>query len=642
MNLGDNNELRLGDGNDLGIWHNGSNSIINDEGVGDLYLGGNSSVNITNAALSEFKAKFITDGAVELYHDASKKFETTSTGIDVTGHTETDTLNVSGLSTFAGVTTFHDNAFFGDNDQIIMGDGPDLKIYHDGDDSYVEDTGIGALIMKGSTLRFRSTTDEKIINAHQNGSVDLFYDNSKKFATTGYGVSVTGGLDVSGISTFSGDIGSSLIPASDDTHDLGAPNDQWRNLYIDGLANVDALLCSGNADFLSNVEIGGNITITSTDTGSSAAPEFKLYRNSASPANADYLGQIKFAGESDTGVERNYAKITGKISDASNGTEDGIIEIAHIKAGSQNISARFKSTELMLMNGTKLSVDGSSTFTGIATANGGIDVTGHTETDTLNVSGLSTFQSNISVTGVNTSNFTGNIGIGTTQSVSASELEIYSDDFSNVRILSTRTGGSQLIGGVGFSTIGADGTSETAGTINCRVDGDMIFSNAVESFRIHGSDGKVEFSQGLSFGDDKLDEYDEGSFTPSYQTANDDINNVNYDAQTGHYTRIGNMCYFIMRLRTSSIGNVGSGTLEVHGLPFTHVNNTNNRAVVLLTTSGWTDGNAPTLGFFHQNTNTFKLTQKSATQDPTNLSSSVLNTSGNKNEIRVTGMYRCI
>ena len=147
---------------------------------------------------------------------------------------------------------------------------------------------------------------------------------------------------------------------------------------------------------------------------------------------------------------------------------------------------------------------------------------------------------------------------------------------------------------------------------------------------------------GINLGNETLDQYDEGTFTPSYQTANNDISNVNYDAQAGHFTRIGNMCYFIMRLRTSSIGNVGSGTLEVHGLPFTHVNNASNRAVVLLTTSGWTDGNAPTLGFFHQNTNTFKLTQKAASQDPTNLASSVLNTSGNKNEIRVTGMYRCI
>ena len=110
-----------------------------------------------------------------------------------------------------------------------------------------------------------------------------------------------------------------------------------------------------------NINVTGDFTLTDTDTESSAGPELKLYRNSASPANADYLGQIKFAGESDTGVERNYAKITGKIGDASNGTEDGIIEFAHIKAGVQNISGRWTSTQLNLLNGTSLSVAGSVT-----------------------------------------------------------------------------------------------------------------------------------------------------------------------------------------------------------------------------------------------------------------------------------------
>ena len=118
--------------------------------------------------------------------------------------------------------------------------------------------------------------------------------------------------------------------------------------------------------FDGDVELNGNITtnvtIVSTNTGSAAAPEFKLYRDSASPADADYLGQIKFAGESDTGVERNYAKITGKIGDATNGTEDGIIEFAHIKAGSQNISGRWNSTTLQLLNGTGLNVNGDATF----------------------------------------------------------------------------------------------------------------------------------------------------------------------------------------------------------------------------------------------------------------------------------------
>ena len=43
--------------------------------------------------------KGVADGAVELYYDNVKKVETTRHGIDVTGHTETDTLNVSGIAT---------------------------------------------------------------------------------------------------------------------------------------------------------------------------------------------------------------------------------------------------------------------------------------------------------------------------------------------------------------------------------------------------------------------------------------------------------------------------------------------------------------------------------------------------------------
>ena len=156
-------------------------------------------------------------------------------------------------------------------------------------------------------------------------------------------------------------------------------------------------------DVTGNITGAGDFTLTDTDTGSSAGPELKLFRNSASPADADYLGQIKFAGESDTGVERNYAKITGKILDASNGTEDGIIEFAHIKAGSQTITGRFRSDSLQLLNGTNFSVAGTSEFTGTSTfssnidANGDLDVDGQTDLDVLNVSDTATFASDVSI-----------------------------------------------------------------------------------------------------------------------------------------------------------------------------------------------------------------------------------------------------
>ena len=120
----------------------------------------------------------------------------------------------------------------------------------------------------------------------------------------------------------------------------------------------------GEISSTGNSSFAGNVTISSSDGGSSAAPELDLYRISASPAAADYLGQIKFSGESADDSKEIYAKITGKIGDPTSGSEDGIIEIAHRKAGSNNISARFTSTDLKLINGTGLEVAGDTDLSG--------------------------------------------------------------------------------------------------------------------------------------------------------------------------------------------------------------------------------------------------------------------------------------
>lgn len=138
------------------------------------------------------------------------------------------------------------------------------------------------------------------------------------------------------------------------------------NADINASAAIDGSKIS--PAFTSDITGTGNFTLTSTDAGSSAAPELELYRNSASPADADYLGQLKFTGESDDGSKEVYAKITGKISDASSGTEDGIIEFAHRKAGSNVITGRFTSTSFKLINGTELEAEGGATITGTCTA----------------------------------------------------------------------------------------------------------------------------------------------------------------------------------------------------------------------------------------------------------------------------------
>jgi|11_taG_2_1085331.scaffolds.fasta_scaffold00464_9 hypothetical protein len=117
---------------------------------------------------------------------------------------------------------------------------------------------------------------------------------------------------------------------------------------------------------ITNTSTGDALLITTTEDSSSAGPVISLKRNSSSPSDADYLGQIKFKGENDADQEVVYAKITGKILDASDGTEDGIIEFAHKKAGSNVITGRFRSDSLQLLNGTNLSVDGSLTADGLS------------------------------------------------------------------------------------------------------------------------------------------------------------------------------------------------------------------------------------------------------------------------------------
>ena len=80
--LGDNAKIRFGAGNDLEIYHDGSNSYITDGGTGNLKIGG-SQIDILGT--SETMATFVDDGAVTLYHDNSARIATTADGADISG-----------------------------------------------------------------------------------------------------------------------------------------------------------------------------------------------------------------------------------------------------------------------------------------------------------------------------------------------------------------------------------------------------------------------------------------------------------------------------------------------------------------------------------------------------------------------------
>ena len=118
---------------------------------------------------------------------------------------------------------------------------------------------------------------------------------------------------------------------------------------------LEEFLLQGN---LTTQNISGNqLTLTSTDAGSSPAPNLILYRNSASPAINDYIGEIQFKGRNTDPADTIYAKINCVLADASSAGGQSYIETTLLKTGSPILISRLLTTELQLLNGCGLNVD---------------------------------------------------------------------------------------------------------------------------------------------------------------------------------------------------------------------------------------------------------------------------------------------
>jgi len=86
MRWEDSVKAKFGAGSDLQIYHDGSTSYIDEVGTGDLVLNTNGASIKLLFNGTEFMGQFVANGAARLYYDNSKKLETTSTGVEVTGN----------------------------------------------------------------------------------------------------------------------------------------------------------------------------------------------------------------------------------------------------------------------------------------------------------------------------------------------------------------------------------------------------------------------------------------------------------------------------------------------------------------------------------------------------------------------------
>ena len=168
IDLADNEKVRLGTGNDLQIYHDGSHNYLDviSGGNGNLYMSANGSKSIYirsgNGSSGVNQAvTCLNSGAVELYYDGVKTFSTTSNGINILGPE-------------GGAAQLDFNADEGDDnaDKWKM---------------YIPDGGAFHLQNKAS-----GSWENSLIANSNAGGVELYYDSVKKFETTSAGVTVTG------------------------------------------------------------------------------------------------------------------------------------------------------------------------------------------------------------------------------------------------------------------------------------------------------------------------------------------------------------------------------------------------------------------------------------------------------------------
>jgi len=164
-----NDKARFGAGHQLQIFHNGTDSVVANY-TGNLYI--ENDINTTNekvfirAKAGDSSINCLPDGAVELYYDSSKKFQTDSLGASLFG-----------------------NLYQADNDKLILGTGSDLQLYHNGSHSFI-DNNTGDLNIESSNVFIKANNNENAVKCWANGAVELYYNNLLRLDTTNDGADI--------------------------------------------------------------------------------------------------------------------------------------------------------------------------------------------------------------------------------------------------------------------------------------------------------------------------------------------------------------------------------------------------------------------------------------------------------------------
>ena len=166
LELADDDRISIGTGGDLIIKHDGSNSLIQDQGTGGLKIevAGTADNGFYKYGSSEKLATFEPDGPVKLYHNNSLKLETLTTGIKVTGIVNADTLNNAANSA---------NIIYRSGSSTIVGNNASALVVLDGGNTGLGTTSASSLLHLYSSAPVLTIQDGGTWGTNATGYIEL-------------------------------------------------------------------------------------------------------------------------------------------------------------------------------------------------------------------------------------------------------------------------------------------------------------------------------------------------------------------------------------------------------------------------------------------------------------------------------------
>ena len=538
--LGDSDKATFGASDDLQIYHDGFHSNIKETGAGSLIIDAANTI-FRNADATKTYA-FMTDGgAIDLYHNNALKLATTSTGIDVTGTATMDGLVVEGngalftldngsnaatlSNTNGNVVLDYDAAEAGRSFTVQQNGRKSLRVNNSGDVSFYEDTG--------TTPKF-------------------FWDASAETLTVGGDDSTTAtSLNTLVLGEYADASSGAVLRSSA----ASAINFEDSNASTAGRIyynhTSDYMAFNTAASERLRLDSNGNVGI-GTDTPAAKLDSQETYDTVANIlTNGTYAA--KFGGDTGVGAA---GRAQGIMISGRNGTARGVAILAENQNSGNAHDLLFATSSNASVPAERMRID-SSGRVGIGTSS------------PASVSGGTSTHSTLTIGSTDGSMVVGDVaGALSFSTFDASYTGTYADGITSeiASVSESSVGGAY---GLAFYTATTTG-SNRAERMRIGASGNVGIGTSSPATALSVV-GDITTTGGVYLGGtgaaNKLDDYEEGTWTPSYGGSTGDPT-ATYINQHGNYTKVGNTVSFTLEVRTSAISG-GSGSLLVKGLPFT-------------------------------------------------------------------------